>query len=152
MLVRRLRAAGAPYALICDVFGITKGTVRRIAGDVAVQKRAVRDDPEVEAEPDQPAGAEPGPEAEPPAAETVQLPEVAAEAEKPVEVKPLSAFELLRVRRPLMSTGDVARRLGVNSSTVMILARTGELPCVGQPGRRRYTPEDVEELARRRGV
>jgi len=51
-----------------------------------------------------------------------------------------------------MTTGDVAKRLGVALSTVADWADAGELRCLRGPGRRshrRFRPADVEAFAAR---
>lgn len=47
-----------------------------------------------------------------------------------------------------LSTGDVARLLGVNIDTVARWANAGKLPCLRTPGGfRKFRPEDVDALA-----
>jgi excisionase family DNA binding protein len=50
-----------------------------------------------------------------------------------------------------LTTGDVAKRLGLVPATVRLLARAGRLPHIATPsGTRLYRVEDVERLARER--
>lgn len=47
-----------------------------------------------------------------------------------------------------LTSGDAARRLGVNVDTVQRWADSDKLPCLRTPGGfRRFRPEDVEKLA-----